>query len=671
MRSRTSFFNRTVFWSDQRHFWPLTAGYALLWLLLLPLTRLTVLDHQLAGMHPSEMLHETLELTAHSGYWVAFFTAILFAMAAFSYLTNPRATNGLHALSARRETLYATHFLAGLCPQLASQLLAVLLAAAVLASHGAFDAGVTGMMLLALMLPTIFFYSFAVFCMTFTGQILAAPVFYAALNFLVVGVEFLLRTFAGSFLYGWPGTSAPTLTAFSPLMKLMLTIDVDAGAEMARTEMPDGSVIVDYIQNGPLRLQGLDWLLLYALIGLVLAALGLLVYRSRPSEATGSTVAIGWAKPIFKYGVAFCTALALGQLLYYLFFGQYRASGDYSLAGTLACMAAAGLIGYFLAEMLLKKSFHVFRSGWMGAAAVALALVLLGVVMSFDLWGYESRVPDAAQVRRADVQWSSYTGNSFSARVEDAETLRLVANAHRALVADKQRQLATDRNYLDYVAQYELGEDASEPNPGEHVCDGYFSVSYTLKNGSVVTRRYSSAYLFASELDDPASPAAAMTALYNAPGVKLQSVMDYGVMHDYDTWGADPRTLPELRFTGGYFSQSVWSDGGAYVHDQERDLTAAEAQDVYEAILRDVAAGRISDSLFRDDISQSRCRLELYATYRDDTDYSAPNAPTRNADEDPGRRTRTYMPRITKQMTETIATLEAMGIELGFQDGNF
>ena len=35
MRSRTSFFNPTVFWNDQKRAWPLTAGYALLWLLVL------------------------------------------------------------------------------------------------------------------------------------------------------------------------------------------------------------------------------------------------------------------------------------------------------------------------------------------------------------------------------------------------------------------------------------------------------------------------------------------------------------------------------------------------------------------------------------------------------------------------------------------------------------
>ena len=61
----------------------------------------------------------------------------------------------------------------------------------------------------------------------------------------------------------------------------------------------------------------------YALAGLVIALIALLLYRTRKSEMTGSTVAFPWATPIFKYGVAFCTAVALGQFLYYFLFGQY------------------------------------------------------------------------------------------------------------------------------------------------------------------------------------------------------------------------------------------------------------------------------------------------------------------------------------------------------------
>ena len=131
MRSRTSFFNRTVFWNDLRRWWPLTAGYALLWLLILPLTRLTEYGRSYGVPSAWNMKLDTLGIAAVGGYWSAFCAGILFAMAAFSYLTSPRATNGAHALSARRETLFVSHWLAGLCAQLAVQVVVVLLTALV------------------------------------------------------------------------------------------------------------------------------------------------------------------------------------------------------------------------------------------------------------------------------------------------------------------------------------------------------------------------------------------------------------------------------------------------------------------------------------------------------------------------------------------------------------
>ncbi|MBQ9458811.1 MAG: hypothetical protein IJU66_02660 [Oscillospiraceae bacterium] len=648
MRSRTSFFNRAVFFSDLRRWWPLTALYALAWFMSLPLTRLTELNHD-RGLSVWNMRSDALDIAANAGYWAAFFAGILFAMAAFSYLTNPRATNGLHALPARRETLYVTHWLAGLVSQLAPQLLAVLLTEAVLASHGALDARTPWLMLLALALPTLFFYSFGVFCVMFTGQILAAPVFYGVLNFLVVGVELLLRGFAGNFLYGWAGSGTPCLTAFSPLIE-MVERGIRAWSDAGEGAMDGDSALYHLETGNKLLLQGLDTLLIYAAVGIVFAALGLLVYRKRHSEATGSTVAIGWARPIFKYGVTFCTALALGQLFYYLFFGQYRTNGNFSLPGALACMAAAALIGYFTAEMLLKKSFRVWKGGWKGAAAVTLALAALGVAMSFDLFGFESRVPDEAKVEWATVSWYGGNGDHFSVQIRDGETLRLAAGVHRAFAADKQRQLSIDRG------------DLSVTDSDARLSSGSLYLAYCLKDGRMVNRSYDSFLIWADELGDAASPAAALTALYNAPVVKLQRTlsivgMDYGP-------DCDPARLPDLRFTGGYCRRTKHSETGGYLGEEERELTAAEAREIFDAIVRDAESGRVRDSLFGYE-PELWGALDLYATYLD-TSVDASTLPVNPNCPETRRRSRDFAPRVTKQMTDTIAVLREIGIDVSF-----
>lgn len=630
MRSKTSFFNKTVFAHDLKRFWPLTAAYTLLWLLILPLSRLTELNHY-PYLSAWNAQYETLGVAVTGGIVGALIAGILFAMAAFSYLTNPRATNGLHALSARRETLYVTHCLAGLVSQLAPQLLAVGLTGAVLAAHGAFDLRALGLMLLALALPTLFFYLFGVFCMMFTGQILAAPVFYGVLNVLAVGVEVLVKTFAGNFLYGWDEFSWLALAPFSPIVRM---------AQSVRTADSASKLVI----------VGLGWLWCYAAAGLVLAALGLLVYRKRHSEATGSIVAVGWARPIFRYGVSFCAALALGQLLYYLFFGQYRASGDYSLPGTLACMAAAGLIGYFAAEMLLRKSFRVWKTGWKGAAAVTAVLVALGFALSLDLTGYEGYVPDVDRIAAANVSFDVYSGGRRGCHVtvSDPEALRLVTDAHRALVNDKSFQQAR---------QAQTWRSAEND---ENCVGGYFTVTYTRKDGSVVSRRYNTVTLDRRRLNDPASPAAALTALYNDPDVALMRALGrYGYYADND-----PRALPDLRFTGGYCSRQLW-DGDKYLGSTEQDLTPAQAKQIFDAILRDAAAGRLTDSLF-DETESGPVELELFGSCADVRNNGRPGEPgasTYPAEEEDGRVQIGFSPVVTPRMTETVAALRAAGIE--------
>lgn len=652
MQSKTSYFNKTVFWSECRHYWPLTAGYALLWLLILPLALFTELANDPARA-AFDALYDTLSLTAQVGYWLAFGFGILFALAAFAYLTNPRATNGLHALPARRETLYVTHYLAGLAAQLAGEALAIALAAAVLAPHRAFDARVLGLSLLALVLPTLFFYSFGVLCVMFTGQALAAPVFYGVLNVLVVGVEMLLRNLAGNFLYGWAGDSWAELTPLSPIVQL---IQISVRARR------DG-----YSAGARIELQGLEWLWIYAAVGLVCAALGLLVYRKRHSEATGDTVAIIWARPVFQYGVAFCAALALGQLLYELFFGQYRANANYSLPGTLACMAAAGLLGFFATEMLLKKSFRVLRSGCKGALIVTSVLVAVGFAMTLDLTGYENYVPDEDAVARAYVEWSGYyAGDWFHATLEGEDAIRLAAGAHRAVARDKRRQLALGNG------EWEGLSTISGPGPAEYErTRGSFFIRYTLKNGRSVTRRYGGIWIYATERSDPSSPAAALEALYNAKTVAFQRALNTS----YND-ARDPRKQDNLRFTGGYADLPQWRqsayDDYEYIGSETVALSAADAKAVYEAILRDAEAGHLNNSLFASRGNGARGHVELYARYADTPDSGPSSGSGSSGVAFPAEAEHGidvwFNPNITREMTDTLAALRAAGVEMDFYD---
>lgn len=501
MRSATSFFDKTLFRSQLKHTWPLWLGYTALWLFLVPVMLFSELSAYQGGYSAADASYLLLNTGVRGGIFISFFFGLFFAMLAFSHLTQSRATNGFHALPVRRETIFLTAYLTGLFCQLST--------------------------------------------------ILAAPVFYFVGNILVPGMEYLLRNFAGNFLYGYSGHTDVALGFLSPPLYMYPEVDI-ASIETCESDSY-------YVTAYALEHRSFMILAAYALAGLVIALIALLLYRTRKSEMTGSTVAFPWATPIFKYGVAFCTAVSLGQFLYYFLFGQYRSSGNDSLPGTILCMAAAGLVGYFVAEMLIKKSFRVFRAGAKGAAIVALALVLLGVAMSFDLTGYEKHVPDESEIESAFYTFSGMT----NVTTDDADTIRRLTAAHQAIVKNRNEQ-----------ARIADAWDADTLSQSDHDDIEHFSLrlTYYLKDGSQLSRSYS-LYLRRSDLTVPSSATARVNALYMCRESVLRRVLGYGCDHLGDT----PRFLDSYCY---YYDENS--------NTKDYALTAAQAEQVYAALMQDV-----------------------------------------------------------------------------------
>ena len=619
MRSVTSYFNRELLRGALQRTWPLWAAYTLIWLLLLPVTLFIRLsDRHIVYSRPT-LSYELLSTGLPSGAMMAAVFGIFFAMAMFAYLTNSRATNGMHAMPIRREGLFLTHYLAGLFCQVVTLLVSFALAALVTAAFGVFDGYAVGMGLLLCVLLVLFFYSFGVLCMVCVGQILAGAVFYGILNFLFVGMEVLLRSFAGNFLYGYDGRSSAFSTApLSPPVEIASSLSV--------------SYVYDGIDPIGVRVFHLGTFAAYAAAGLVLAALALLLYRKRRSEMTGNTVAIGWLRPVFKYGVALCSAFSLGQLLSYFVFeltdSTYTAG---ALIGTIACMIFAGLIGYYAAEMLLKKSFRVFKTSWKGALATSAILILIGLSFPLDLTGYQTRVPEQSDIVSATVDL--YGGNvSGSFNLSGQESIALLRDAHCAVITDKARQTEYNRRYV--------------PFDGD-TC--MLRITYELADGTELFRSYD---LSTDEalLSDPSSPESALTKLANCTEITRARVLG----------GWVPDHLEELRITGGYLNCSYYSDG-KYSHNEEAELNAAQANSAFTALMQDCDAGSIeSADLFAAEEDDCEYYLSLELWYFDPSDSEARASATKHTGEE--LYNGSFYLRVTPDMVSTLRALRGLNL---------
>ena len=534
MRSATSFFDKTLFRSQLKHTWPLWLGYTALWLFLVPVMLFSELSAYQGGYSAADASYLLLNTGVRGGIFISFFFGLFFAMLAFSHLTQSRATNGFHALPVRRETIFLTAYLTGLFCQLSTILVTFLLGAAISAPLHLSFWSVTAAAMGSAMLEAVFFYSFAVLCMMMTGQILAAPVFYFVGNILVPGMEYLLRNFAGNFLYGYSGHTDVALGFLSPPLYMYPEVDI-ASIETCESDSY-------YVTAYALEHRSFMILAAYALAGLVIALIALalvFVFLALAAlyESWGLPLAILMSVPVAVLG----------------------SSGNDSLPGMILCMAAAGLVGYFVAEMLIKKSFRVFRAGAKGAAIVALALVLLGVAMSFDLTGYEKHVPDESEIESVYYTFSGMT----NVTTDNADTIRRLTAAHQAIVKNRNEQ-----------ARIVDAWDADTLSQSDHDDIEHFSLrlTYYLKDGSQLSRSYS-LYLRRSDLTVPSSATARVNALYMCRESVLRRVLGYGCDHLGDT----PRFLDSYCY---YYDENS--------NTKDYALTAAQAEQVYAALMQDV-----------------------------------------------------------------------------------
>ncbi|MGN8967146.1 ABC-2 transporter permease [Intestinimonas sp. HCP28S3_D6] len=634
MRSATSSseknrrFYPALWKKNMARFWPIWAVYALGWLVALPMALLLSGQNggDINGMTAARYfaVDAVRSLSCSSTVIVAVVFAILSAMAVFSYLYSSRSVAFFHALPLRREDLFFTNYLSGLSftvlPALAVFLLTLLTEAAL----GVLDLRGLLVWLAVQVLVNFFFFSFAVFCAMFTGHILALPAFYGILNVLAVGLLYLINQVLSSFVYGYVnvGRLESLCEWLSPFFQLMsdLTTESEWSAESIGAER--------LLQ---VRFHGMGTVLIYALVGVVLTAAALWLYRRRHLEGAGDVVTVAWSKPLFKYGVGVCAALSVGQVLYQ-FFAYVLPKGGWPLLGFLLVW---GAVGYFVAEMLLQKKFWVFKGSWKGCVGLCLAFTCLIAVMELDLTGFERRTPDPDRVVSVEVDpmstapHDSGNGNIFTT---DPDLIRAVVDFHQAVVDEQERHEDMDVYGCYEVRPLSDGRWVDVETAGS----SQVTLRYTLIGGDVMQRRYYIA-LDETSLADPDSAAGKLSALLNRP----EAIEEQYFPARREEALADG----SLRLTG--ISLDVYNtETGAYA---AYPVPVGWREEVIQALKDDIAHGDLGRRYLMDDMDRmENCYYtDLELTYQWD---------------DPARGDERV--RITLQTTsvETLDTLREAGI---------
>lgn len=506
------------------------------------------------------------------------------------------------ALPVRRETLFLTNYLTGLLLCAAPALLSSLLLWAVGAGFGAAVFVPAMQVFTATMLGFLLFFSFAVLVCCVVGQMAAMPIVYVILNFTFFVLETIVRHLLFTFVYGMPYSQSSTMQSFAlhatPVLGLL------QGGFRVQTDWleRDGMYYMEYAP----RLEGWGYLGALAALGLVFALCAFLLLKHREMERSGDVIAVGWLRPVALYVFTLGCALVLGALMAELFSSNTADNFWY----VLLFLFMGAFVGYFAGKMLLQKTIHVFRSGWLGLGACCLALLLAFGAAEFDLFGYSRYLPERSAVQAAGL--THYQSNGLYTTQDDA-FIQDVLNLHTAAVSEKSKQ--EHRRHA-----YQLGTDYTEQ----------FYITYRMTDGTLTERYYSIVYSDA-DLEDPDSLISRFSALYNSPGSVL-------IRTGFDT----PRT--EKNVLSCYVS--------SFDTGESLELTGRDAWRVYTACLDDINAGLLG----AEDVSGSGSTKEA-------GNYTPLNLIFTVTTQVPGQTDSLYVDSIPLAAEETVRALTAFGAE--------
>lgn len=467
MRSKTSFINTGILRHDFKSFGWIGAVYLLGLLLSVPLRIVMIYSRQAAtgaiySVNPNPYPYlQVLSFESPFQLLLWLSVPVLTGILLFRYLQSGESADLAHALPVRRETLYNTHLAAGVILLFVPIILASLVSWAVLRGLG-IDY-VSGREVLIWLGVGLIFNLLLFTCSAAVGMLSGMSTVQGALTYILLllpaGLTLLVLQNVQHFVFGLPYDFLDNnIDKLSPLSRITLNQPY-SGRETV----------------------------IYLLCCAALYLLGLFLYRRRPSENAGNTLAFRRLHPVLVYGVTFCCMLLLGT-----YFNQAQDSLGWTYFGYFL----GSVLGYTGSLVLVNKSLDIFRFRVARDYLLySLVVVLLIAGLNYDLIGYEKRIPPLENVKKVYLDGSFYRltataretqmpyyymedsgDDSYRREVTmvytDAENIADIHKLHQAIIENR----GIEKPLLQ-------GYDRS-------IASRLWCLAYHLKNGETVYRQY-------------------------------------------------------------------------------------------------------------------------------------------------------------------------------------
>lgn len=553
VKSKTPLFNISIILNLLQRFWPVWTAYFVLIVFQLPVNVYNQLEtanylNQSADFFAISSGYETMQLS--------FIFSIVSVMSVFSHLYSARSCGMVCALPIKRETMFLSCAFTGIMPMLLSDIVVF----AVSAVMGVANVKYLLLWLGITVMGNIVFYGMALFCACLTGSIAILPLLYLVLNFTGSVVQNCSKFIFSRFVYGMRSLGGNFLGYLTPIRVLGRHLLVNEDAQ------------------GVIKVAGIGYLGVYCAVGIALSLAALLIYKRRNMETAGDIVAVKSLKPIFKYCMTFGTALVLAELVCSMLPPSvFRGTGAAVVIMLLMLLGAA--VGWYGAEMLMQKSFYVFKSKFKGliVSCAVIAAVVTGA--EFNLFGFENRIPEPENIKSVNLDYYN---------IQEPENIERVLQLHKSLILSKKDN-----------------EQLKNPNT-------VIGIHYFMNNGRELVREYSIGGR-SDQFDIPGSNMNRYYEIINSPEViKL-------------------RYLPKTPVTEDNISYCEIYENSQYSYNQGNEppqsltLTARQAHQLfYDCILPDMEEGLIGreypgdEGIYNENLTNFRIQIQLHRKIEDE-----------------------------------------------------
>lgn len=351
-----------------------------------------------------------------------FVLPVLVSILLFKYTNEEKSSSFIHGLPISKRKLYITNILTGIVmyviPFLINLIIILLLNLGEMGKYLQF-VDIMKWFGVCMLYNTIFF-AFATFIGTFCASKISHGILTYILMYAPIGGLAIASIIMESALFGFKGLSN-NLEEFRgwPFIKIIEDFREMGSYYLSQTIKFEISTIIIYIASI-----------------IVMLVLGYFIYKKRKLEITKEFIAFKGLRSFVKYVATF-----LVNLLSYMYFCDVF---EENKIVTLLASFIITLIAYLIIEMILKKTYKVFKS-IIGFIVYAVIVTIGFVILNTGAFGYETRIPKAE-----DVQEVSFSVENETINFKEKQNIENVIDFQQKLVDEKKK------GYTEYTLEYKL-----------------------------------------------------------------------------------------------------------------------------------------------------------------------------------------------------------------------